>query len=245
MAKEDYDLVQLPRLNADEAVLLVRELLASAKLAYALPPPIERSRARLATALVDLEAELDSPPPTVDPTVRRRADRAIDGAWEATFEWLSGWCKLADEFNPHRSAARALFQLVFADALSFTKLPYKIEWAQSRARLEAIEREGHEPTFGALGGMAFLLQLRAAQKAYGVALQLAAPEPTNSARERLAAMTGTLRQYVVRVSSNVDPEVPGSDRLAEDLLRPLAAFHALHPLRAPEVMFGAVQDTMF
>ena len=35
--------------------------------------------------------------------------------------------------------------LVFPDALSFTKLPYKIEWQESKSRLDAIKREEHEP----------------------------------------------------------------------------------------------------
>lgn len=100
-----------------------------------------------------------------------------DAAWSAAFDWLSGWCKLPVEKNPHLAQSNALFKLVFGEALAFINLPYKIEWQQSMLRLDAIEREGHEKTFKQLGGMAFLTHLTEAQAAYGIALHITAPKP--------------------------------------------------------------------
>lgn len=143
---------------------LITELLTVAEKHGPLPGPIERSRDRLATALDALKEAIASLPTSGNPGFRRIAEQALDAAWEATFDWLSGWCKLAEEANPNRTAARELFVALFAGARAFSKLPYKIQWTESRARLRAIQRDGQEGTFDALGGAAFLEHLRASQR---------------------------------------------------------------------------------
>jgi hypothetical protein len=237
-----------------------------------LPGPIERSVMRLQAAHAALEVTLrgargatSHPPSSGGPAssrapistraqassragaavisiVRRRADRAVDSAWEATFDWLSGWCKLTDDANPYRSAARELFELVFADALAFGTLPYKIEFAQSRERLEAIEREGHDATFTALGGAAFLAHLRSVHEALQI---IVSQETVIDCREQLAVAAAALRQYVVRVSSHADSEISGSEELSSALMAPLDRWQKLHPARPPEDAFGVVEETLF
>ena len=221
--------IQLPRVNAGEASVLVTQLLtaataeAKATKGKELPPPIERSRARLILALTGLE-EVVAPQIASDTQAKRRADRVIDGAWSASFDWLSGWCKLPVEKNPHLDQANALMTLVFPDSLAFTKLPYRIEWQQSKLRLDAIEREGHEKTFKQLGGAVFLTHLTEAQEAYGIALGITVPataEATSEVGVRLLATLAAVRDYVNRVSAYAEPDVPGSEELAEALLLPL------------------------
>lgn len=233
--------IQLPRVNAGEASVLVTQILtaatAEAKTAKGkeLPPPIERSRARLTLALAGLE-EVVAPQIAGDTQVKRRADRVIDTAWSASFDWLSGWCKLPVEKNPHLDQANALMALVFPDALAFTKLPYRIEWQQSKLRLDAIEREGHEKTFKQLGGAAFLANLTEAQAAYGIALGITVPATQESASEvgtRLVAILAAVRDYVTRVMAYAEPDVPGSEDLAEALLLPLHGWETTHRAAAP------------
>ncbi len=234
-------LIQLPRLGAAEASVLITQLLTAAKAeakaikGNTLPPPIERSRNRLTAAHLSLD-EVVAPQVAGDTTAKRTADRRIDAAWSAGFDWLSGWCKLPPENNPHLDQARALMTLVFPDALAFTKLPYRVEWQQSKLRLDAIDREGHDKTFKQLGGAAFLENLQQAQAGYGVALGITAPVPVEAASEvraRMLAALDAVRDYVSRIAAYAEPELPGSETLAEALLLPLSAWETTRRAATP------------
>jgi len=256
------DLIQLPRLNGGEAVRLIAELLTATEGHEPLPGHIERSRLRLIEARAALKDALAAAaiPAAQNPGFGRIAEQALDAAWEATFDWLSGWCKLAEEVNPHRAAARALFVKVFAGPAAFTRISYKVEWAESRTRLDVIERDDDEATFKALGGAAFLDHLRSAQRLCEKAMRpgmsldtdvteaMDAPprsEAPADVRSRLADAAGALRQYLMRIVSHADPDVPGSEALSETLMKPLVAWHQKHPSRGPEVEFGSVEETRY
>jgi len=240
-----HDLIQLPRLRAPEAAVLITELLTAAPAALKeaklkeLPPAIERSRKRLSAAHAELDDSITPKAPgDLDTQAARRADRTIDTAWSAVFDWLSGWCKLPADKNPHAGDALALFALIFPEALGFTKLSYKVEWQESKSRLDAIARDGHEKTFKQLGGAMFLTNLHEAHEAYGHALHITSPRPESApppdVRLKLDAARAALRDYATRVAAYADPEVPGSEALAEALLLPLARWessHTSHPSR--------------
>jgi len=246
------DLIQLPRIGAAEAVVLVTQLLtaaateAKAAEGSSLPPPIERSRQRLIVANVALN-EVVAPQVTGDTQVKRKADRWIDSAWSAGYDWLSGWCKLPPAKNPHLPAAQALMALIYPDALAFTKLPYRVEWQQSKSRLEAIAREGHEKTFEHLGGKAFLANIIEAQEGYGVALNITVPaafEATGEVRIKLTAALAAVRDYVNRVGAYAEPDVPGSEELATALLLPLSVWETTHHASAPTAAGEAAPPTV-
>lgn len=239
------DNIQLPRLGAAEAGVLITQLLtaATAETAAAkgkeLPPPIERSRTRLTAAHASLD-EVVTPEPAGDTQAKRKADRRIDAAYSAGFDWLSGWCKLPADKNPHLDEAKALMAVVYPEALGFTKLPYRIEWQESKVRLDAIDRDGHGKTFKALGGAAFLTNIREAHEAYGTTLGITVPvaiASTGEVRARLDAAAAAIRDYVSRVSAHGEPDVPGSQELADALLQPLTVWettrHAATPDPAP------------
>jgi hypothetical protein len=235
-------LIQLPRLSASEASVLITQLLTAAATeskplkGNLLPPPIERSRTRLTAAHVALD-EVVAPQATGDTRAKSKADRVIDAAWAAGFSWLSGWCKLPIEKNPHLAEAQALLALVYPDALAFTKLPYRIEWQQSKLRLDAIERDGHARTFKQLGGASFLLNIIEAHAAYGLALGITVPvtiEAASEIRTRMLAALDDVRDYVNRVVAHAEPDVPGSEALAEALLLPLTAWEATHRAPTPD-----------
>jgi hypothetical protein len=232
------DLIQLPRLTAAEAAGLLGELLHAAANVGPLPAGIERSRQRVATAYAALERAITGiAVDAADADRQREADRAIDNAWEATFLWLSGFCKLPDAANSHVAAARALFAQIFPDGISFTKLPYKIQFGESQARLESIANEGHEETFAVLGGSSFLAELYRTHKGYESALKplLELDDDPRNRNEELAAALPALRQYVLRVVSYSDPGIAGSEALSQALLAPLARWYRLHPSRGPDM----------
>ena len=114
------DLIQLPRLNAAEAVALITELIAAAARAAdrsPLPARIERGLTRLEEAQTTLSEALLPKAGGSDPTARRKADIEIDAAWSATFDWLSGWCKLGGA--PFLIRLRKA-QQVYGEALNMT-----------------------------------------------------------------------------------------------------------------------------
>ncbi len=239
---KSQNLIQLPVLSAAEAAVLVTQILtaaateAKAVKGKELPPPIERSRARLTVANVALN-EVVAPQVAGDTQAKRKADRWIDGAWSAGFDWLSGWCKLPASKNPHLDQANGLMALVFPDSLAFTKLPYRVEWQESKLRLDAIARDGHDKTFKQLGGSAFLANLIEAQEGYGIALHITVPAPveaTGEVRVRLVAILAAVRDYVNRVSAHAEPDVPGSEELAEALLMPLSVWETTQRAAAPD-----------
>ncbi|MFO0761838.1 MAG: hypothetical protein U0359_35685 [Byssovorax sp.] len=239
------DLIQLPRLTGGEASLLIAELLAVATQAGPLPAAIERSRGRLDAAARALSSALKgSVEPVVPAAVRRRAERAATAAWEATSDWLSGWCKLEGEKNPHRQQACDLFALLFPALPGEQGRPGRVEIESGSERLARLDRDGDPELFTLLGGQAFLDQLRKAQRS----LDLTAGAPREDAaavREQIAAAAAALRQYLVRVSSHADPDIPGSEALAESLMRPLSRFHWMHPSRGPHTEYGKAEETQY
>ncbi len=232
------DLIQLPRLTASEAAGLLSDILHAAATVGPLPAGIERTRRRLQSALADLDAAITGVSVRAGDVERQReADREIDNAWEATYLWLSGFCRLPEAANCHVAQAKSLFSQIFSDGTTFTKLPYRVQFAESKARLDAIANEGSEEVFAVLGGSTFLAELYRAHKGYEDALSplLALDDDTSTHKEELASAMGALRQYVVRVSSFSDASISGSEALAQALLAPLARWYRLHPSRGPDM----------
>jgi hypothetical protein len=230
------DLIVLPRVSAREAVVLITELVtvADAEAEGAgkqkLPPAIGRSKGRLVAALAPLDVATRPPGGQADTQAKRKADRAIDNAWSAFFDWLGGWCKLPPARNPHIEKSQAIFEMAFSGALGFTKLPYKIEWRESQARIDSIAAAKLDPTIKKLGGEAFWEHILETQEGYGRALHITTPKPKDApaaeVRALLDAALDALRDYVTRVSAHADPDVPGSDALSEALLRPLTTWES-------------------
>ncbi|WP_437827049.1 hypothetical protein [Sorangium sp. So ce1153] len=230
------DLIALPRLSAAEAVVLATQLITTADARQKelrqkeLPMTIGRSKGRLAAARNALEAVTRPQGATASAQSKPKADRAIDNAWSAAYDWLSGWCRLPPERNPHREEAMSLHDLVFKGGLGFIKLPYKVEWKESKDRLDAISAGRHERTFKKLGGEAFLAHIQEAHDAYGRALHITVPKPEAApaadVRGALLALLAALRDYATRVAAYADPDEPGSETLSAALLDPLATWES-------------------
>jgi hypothetical protein len=154
------------------------------------------------------------------------ADLTLDRAWSATESWLSGWTSL--ESHDHADTAKALYARLFPEGLSFLTKSFKAEWAESEARLGAIDEDKLGKTFDVLGGKAFLAQVRQAHDVYGKTLGItatkSAPEVAPQIRDSRDALFAAMREYVAQVAASVRRKKPESEALGTRLLRPVASW---------------------
>lgn len=240
-------LIVLPRLDASGADALVTEVLARAR-AVTLPASIERARKHLEAAQKVLRAALSArhqalPSATKDEA--RAADRDEDAAFSAIFDWSKGLSKLPDALAESGVALR-LHTALFGDGLTFTQLPYKLEWAEADARVRAIANDPSlEEAFTSLGGKVLLDNLRRAHKRYGRALGVtstkAEPEaPLAGVGEPLAEVIAALRLYALRVAAHAEGD-DAEDASLSELLAPLVAWEGRVQARSSSGASGDAQ----
>ena len=223
------DLIQLPKMTAEETYALDQQLLAQAKEAGLLPATVEEARGEVeATAAIlggELAARQKGLAPVVDPAVARSADRMVDTAWGATRDWVASWARLAPADPALQTHVKAINEGVFPDGLGFLTLPFVAEWTESDTRLKVIAEKGLEGSFHALGGTAFLEAIKRAHDAYGKALHIttARPQEAPDANVRPAMETNhdAIRDYVTQVMASVKRKEPATAALADRLLKPL------------------------
>lgn len=225
---EPFDLIQLPRLTAEETLALARELETEAKAAGKLPEPVREALEELASARGALGDELlrrqrTAEGASVDPAKAREADRRIDKMWGALRDWLLAWGRLDGE--PQAERAREVEARVFPDGLTFLTKPYKAEWADSETRLSLIKQEKIDGAIEGLGGAPFLRAVQRAHRDYGEALHITTsrPEPAETAdvRNALDSAHDALRDYLVQIAASRRRSKPATLELADRLTRPV------------------------
>jgi hypothetical protein len=216
------DLVALPRLSASGAVALGQALLTVAKGKTHLPELIGQRLVALEAAHTALCDALGNQAQVLpDPQRARNADLATDQTWSAFHDWLIGWGKLR---GPEAESARTMYSVLFPTKLKFTRLAYRLEWAEAEARLGRIAKEGFDRKIEQMGGSVFLEQLKAAHRAYGEALGITAEGQDAAAaglREPLDRFLSKLRAYVLAVAAYADDPDEVSVAFTDALLIPL------------------------
>lgn len=219
---EPIDIVALPRLSAPAAVALGQQLLTAARAKAGFPAPIASKLTAFQGAHAALHQALSQQKQVAaDPKRARIADLAEDQAWSAFHDWLFGWTKLS---RADADPIRTMYAVLFPTRLQFTKLAYKLEWAEADARLTRIAQDGFDALIDQFGGKRMLDHLIATHREYGEALGITLPgqDPAlPGLREPLNAFLAKLRAYVLVVAAHVDDADPGSFALAEALLAPL------------------------
>ncbi len=221
------DLVAMPRLDANGALELGASLIACARAEARLPSALVHGLDELIAEHRNLEAILDERlgPPPPDGYRARRADVLEDNHWAALHDWLLAWTRLPLTV-PEAFTARRLFEVLFPEGLSFTQLPYKLEWQEAEDRLKRIMSDQLERDIESLGGMPFLRTLREAHAAYTEALGLgsfrpAPPRYEIPKKKSLEATVVAMRGYVLRVLGHVDEADAETSLLAGRLLKAL------------------------
>jgi len=226
---EPDTLVQLPSLDA-----LAAQTLGSAVLAAAadktLSGPVAEAMAEVKAAVDVLQTAALQRMPNGDP-VARAADANLDGAWRTLHGLLGAWSNLSD--HPHADLAATLQEQLFPDGLRFTRMPFRLEWAESENRLHMIDERGLAAQIEQLGGAVAVTQLRQAHAHYGEILAITAQnEPMIRMRDAKNAVMKALRLYVVRVTASVRAQDPPSADLARELLGPIETWEHTAPAKA-------------
>jgi hypothetical protein len=218
------DLVQLPRLDASSAQTLGKEVIVAAN-GEPLPAAVAEALADLTSAHAALEGTVAVRLPTSagpDPARTKKADTALDAAWSALYGVLKGW-SVADDL-PEGGSATVLLPKIFPEGLKFVLLAYKLEWAESSARLRLISDQALDRELEKLAAGPLLQIIRDAHDEYGNALGVTAAEAeadVTSIRDALSSFSTALRDYVVRVAASVNRRDPKTQVLADVLLGPI------------------------
>jgi hypothetical protein len=226
---DSFDLVQLPRLSAEDTLTLTYEIETEAEGAGALSEPVQEALAEvvstrdgLAGALVQKRRSADGGAAEEQVQVRV-SDRKVDRCWRAMRDFLAAWGLL--DGDPRAEQAREVQTAVFPDGLAFLSKPYKAEWADSETRLTLIDQEKLDVVIEGLGGAPFLAAVRAAHQGYGEALHVTSKYqgalPVDL-REPIAAVHGAVRDYAVQVAASRRRSKPETVELADRLLGPIA-----------------------
>jgi hypothetical protein len=231
------NLVTLPKLDARAALALGAALHTAAKTYLVknklkeLPSRIAKANTKLSAATAHLQATVASrlSTSTGDSARAQAADRALDAVWSALYDWLTGWSKL-----PRSSQAKIAAPIladIFPEGLRFILLAYKLQWAESAARLEKIKKANYDDAIKTLGGEPFLKDLRACHKEYGDALgvtEVPSEKVTATIREALDTFSMSLRKYALAVTAFAEDEDENESAapLADALLAPLAEWES-------------------
>jgi hypothetical protein len=239
------DLVSMPRLPASAAVTLGTELLAKADARQTLPAGLDKVRGRLEEALERLRASRSvlEDAPVFDAVAVAEADHDLDTTWSALHSFLQGWAKLPGK-DEERGAAQVLLDAIYPNGLKFTQLTFKLEWAESQARLDRLEEEYYSGLLKKLGGVPFLEELREVQRAYGAALMITPGGAPKSARTHehapLQEFVEALRAYVVQASAHAETGEGDAKAIIDDLLAPFTVWLADVRARQPKDKKGSV-----
>lgn len=217
--------LSFPQLDTAGLIALATKLVTASP--KPLPEPLRRPVKQMRMALEALEQAYASqtvPPTTV--SEKRKADTALDNAWGALHKRLSAWTQLPEAEHPEVVESRGLIETLFPEGLGFLTLAYEAEWAESGRRLRQIETQELGGALERLVGASFLIEVRRAHLAYGVALNVTVPKPERPAAapvaEPHAELRALVRAYARKVVGLVDEGDEASVTEAQRALEPIA-----------------------
>ncbi len=211
-----------PLLNVASAVTLGTALLV------AMPkkpePRLAKAGKRLRAAVVSLQqawVESDAATAHGDP---RPADQAIDNSYANLFARLQAYASLDPEVHPKATRAAELISILFPTGLTFLKLPYVEEWAESKKRLDRIESDDLAKDLDALAGKEFLGEVRRLHERYGEALgvtKVRGPAEAASIGEPLRKVAEAVVHYATQIAGLYDPDEPSTLDIVRTALAPI------------------------
>jgi len=223
-----------PVLNVASGVGLASALLAATP--KQAPPGVKKAAKRLRASAVALQEAWSTVETSSTGPDARLADRAVDNGWAALYGRLESYAALPVERHPKAVRAAELLNALFPDGLTFLKLPYAAEWAESKKRIDQVAREGWAVDIDGLAGPEFLEEVGEAHAAYGKAIGVTAarPEaaPNANVAEPLRVLARAISAYATQLVAAADVEDQASLQVARAALRPLDDHRAGAPRRA-------------
>lgn len=243
-------LIPLPRVSATGAVALGAHVLSAAegrKKEKGFPKEIQRPLDILSDKHAALSGAVSGSVVSVEGPKKadlQALDNDLDNSWGGTDDRLAGLSRLPRQ--PKATEAAALRARLFPDGLKFLTLEYKVEWAESKARLDHIDAEGLGPEIDRLAGKEFLSAIRDAHAAYGQALGLSGPTSAPVAdqavlRPKLDDFLKALRRYVTKVVAFGDDDTAEGEAVMKALLWPIDEWLAAQSKRGGKDT-GTAQD---
>ncbi|MBI3182025.1 MAG: hypothetical protein HYZ28_07755 [Myxococcales bacterium] len=163
----------------------------------------------------------------------RPADTAVDRAWSWLHDRLAPCSALPKERHPRAARAQELLTKLFPDGLKFLTLTFTTEWAESKRRLDLIDKEHLETDLNALAGPEYLSEVKLAHKRYGEVLKITKPDgnTTVNLAKHLKEVTRVVPDYALQVIAEAKrSEITMAQ--AADALRPIDLFRANAASRA-------------
>ncbi len=250
-------LIPLPRVSATAAVALGAQVLSAAsglKRDKGFPKELQKPLDILSEKAASLSAAVSgsvvavSAPKSADVPA---LDKDLDNCWGGTDDRLLGLSRLPNE--PKAAEAAALRGRLFPDGLKFLTLEYKVEWAESKARLDHIDAENLGPEIDRLAGKEFLPAIRKAHAAYGEAQGLSGSVAAPVTEQPILGTTRddflkALRRYVTKIVAFGDDDTAEGEAVMKALLWPIDEWLAAQSKRAngsagKDAGVGAGKDT--
>lgn len=206
----------------------------------AIPPQIDRPWKRFVTALGALRsfrhtresAQADAAFNAGDAKAQDVANTGSDDRWRAFEPWLRAQAGLADDGKaPAPSEARWLHAQLFPppEGLRFITRRPRRQWAEMERRMGILAGERAAAVVRDFGGTRHLEQLVEAHKRFGDAFGYTAiveetADVETDGRPEWAAARESFRALIGKIEHYADPDIAGSEAVAEFLLAP---FHKL------------------
>jgi hypothetical protein len=160
--------------------------------------------------------------------VRKRLPGKYRQAWGLVGEQLRVWRKAGSLAALPEASQRAL-ERVFGVDLTVPRMTggASAAWTLGGETLDRMKAEEVDALIASLGGAAVLANLKKVHAdvgaAFGMTVAVSSSPASGGVSDAHLAARAVLREYVLKVQAMVDPEVPGSDALAAELLAPLLA----------------------
>jgi hypothetical protein len=224
---------RIPNLDVPSLITLARQLRAAAP---PRPPlPVKQSLAELDAETQALEAaygeHLQSPAAN-DP---RPIDQAADNAWGCLHGRLSSYAALPADLYPQGRRAAELVSKLFPTGLTFLKLEYGAQWAESEQRLQRIKRDKLKAELDALVGPDFMAELYRCHALYTEMVGVSRPRSEKKKLPDLRALRLRTQQAVsAHAIQLLAMYLHGGEKVKDEVRPSFAAIDAYREKVAPE-----------
>lgn len=224
---DDFDpslYTRSPKLDVPSAIALSIKLLAATP--QNPPAPVKKAAKALRQKVLTLQSvwkTRDRVEKRVDP---RPIDVLADNSMSRLVSRLEDYAELPEDTYPLATRARILLATLFPTGLSFLKLDYPSQWAETQKRLDRIDEEAFAADIDRIAGPEFLAEIRRAHKLYGEAIGVTktnTSSPVPSLAPPLREVCTGITLYAIQLAAvRLDDEAsPDARAAAREALRPL------------------------